>query len=76
MYEDISNNIPKKVKILIDLKAVKQACHLNVSCLSDLCDSSSKCFCVSMIEIVMMKTKTHTKRMARYIHNQVFVNCN
>ena len=42
MYEDISNNIPKKVKILIDLKAVKQACRLNVSCLSDLCDSSSK----------------------------------
>jgi len=33
MYNDISSNLPKKVKILIDLKAVKQACHLNVGIL-------------------------------------------
>ena len=31
MYEDIAVMLPKKIKVLIDLKIVKQLCHLNVS---------------------------------------------
>ena len=33
MYQDIAVALPKKIKILIDLKIVKQLCHLNVSIL-------------------------------------------
>ncbi|KIM74279.1 hypothetical protein PILCRDRAFT_14542 [Piloderma croceum F 1598] len=29
MYEDIVTNLPKKVKVLIDIKAIKQSCCLN-----------------------------------------------
>ena len=31
MYEDIVVTLPKKIKVLIDLKIVKQLCCLNVS---------------------------------------------
>ena len=31
MYKDIAVMLPKKIKVLIDLKIVKQLCHLNVS---------------------------------------------
>jgi hypothetical protein len=31
MYQDIAVALPKKIKILIDLKIVKQLCCLNVS---------------------------------------------
>jgi hypothetical protein len=31
MYEDIAVVKPKKIKVLIDLKVVKQLCHLNVN---------------------------------------------
>ena len=33
MYQDIAVVLPKKIKILVDLKIVKQLCHLNVSIL-------------------------------------------
>ena len=36
MFKDIAKAGPKKVKILVDLKTVKQSCRLNVSLLQIL----------------------------------------
>lgn len=42
MFKDIAKAGPKKVKILVDLKTVKQSCHLNVSLLQILKPTNKK----------------------------------
>ena len=61
MYQDIAVVLPKKVKILLDLKVVKQLCHLNVSNLCPLCREA--CSNPSDSMTVRLMTRTRVMRM-------------
>lgn len=71
MYQDIAVALPKKIKILVDLKTVKQLCHLNVSILCPMSRATISNSSDSMTVRLMTRIRV-TQKMKKSVVSHLY----